>query len=143
MILPVKGPFKITSPYGWRTLNGAKQFHDGIDWIGANTNVYAIAPGICAFDMDTYSEALRWTDQKHSAGNMVIIQHTINGFIFYVRYLHLIKNIISQKERIEEGQKIGEYADVGYSFGAHLHLDAYDNKWNKIDPTPLFRGLLT
>ena len=142
MHLPVSNPYKITSGYGWRTLNGSKQFHDGIDFIGANKNVYSIAPGICAFDMDNYSEALRWIDSKHSAGNMVIIQHTIDDAIYYVRYMHLLKNLISQKEYVTEGQKIGEYADVGYSFGAHLHLDVYDRAWKKLDPNVILKGIL-
>ena len=142
MHLPVSNPYKITSGYGWRTLNGIKQFHDGIDFIGANKNVYSIAPGICAFDMDNYSEALRWIDPKHSAGNMVIIQHTINDATYYVRYMHLLKNLVSQKEYVTEGQKIGEYADVGYSFGAHLHLDVYDRAWKKLDPNVILKGIL-
>jgi len=142
MHLPVSNPYKITSPYGLRTLNGSKQFHDGIDFIGTNKNVYSIAPGICAFDMDNYSEALRWIDSKHSAGNMVIIQHTINDATYYVRYMHLLKNLISQKEYVAEGQKIGEYADVGYSFGAHLHLDVYDRAWKKLDPNVILKGIL-
>ena len=46
---PAIGP--ITSGYGWRTLNGRYNFHNGLDygWLNANItesrNVYSAAPG--------------------------------------------------------------------------------------------------
>jgi murein DD-endopeptidase MepM/ murein hydrolase activator NlpD len=141
---PIK-KFKITSPYGWRVLNGNKQFHDGIDFISKSNNrdVFSIGPGVAVLDYDEYDDSKRWTDQRNSAGNYVIIKTKLDdGVEYYVRYLHLRENKISKGQNISEGEKIGEYDDVGYSFGAHLHLDIYNMAWKKIDPTPLLKSIL-
>lgn len=138
MMIPIKD-YKITSPYGYRILRGKKEFHDGIDFISVtgDKNVYAIANGIVEYDMDNYDDSLRWTDKHHSAGNMIIIRHTINGAIYYARYLHLGENTVSKNDFVNEGDILGQYGDYGYSFGAHLHFDLYDKNWKKIDPTPI------
>jgi murein DD-endopeptidase MepM/ murein hydrolase activator NlpD len=142
MILPVKKPYRITSPYGWRTLQKKQQFHDGIDFVSSSSkDVLSILDGVVMFDMDNYDEALRWTDGKHSGGNMIIIKHEFNGKKYFARYLHLGKNTVKKSETIKEGHVIGQYSDVGYSFGAHLHFDLYDDKWKKIDPTFIFEGV--
>lgn len=144
MISPVKSPV-ITSPYGWRSLHGQRQFHDGIDVISAigDKSVYAICPGIVVHDVDYYDESKRWTDGRHSAGNMVIILHEVGELKFYLRYLHLVENYVSLRGIVEEGDPIGMYGDVGYSFGAHLHVDLYTfPQWEKIDPTPIIGQLL-
>lgn len=136
MRLPVDN-YKITSPYGERILNGKKEFHDGIDFKSIiNNNVYSICDCICSYDMDNYDESLRWTDKHHSGGNMVIVDFQLGNTLFHMRYLHLIDNLIKQKQKIKEGMLIGHYGDVGYSFGAHLHNDLYMqsiDKWIKID----------
>ncbi len=138
MLKPVKSP-KITSPYGYRTLNGKKQFHDGIDFVSrdADASVFSIGSGLVTYDKDDYIHLKRWVSRKDSAGNYVIIKTRIGDNLYYVRYLHLKENHIAINETVEDGQKIGEYADVGYSFGAHLHLDMYTMDWHKIDPTKI------
>lgn len=139
---PVTQPARITSPYGYRSnpFGNGKQFHDGIDYVSmVNRNVYAIADGTVTYDMDWYEHSKAWTDRRHSGGNMVILKHVIDGEIYFVRYLHLVKNNVSQGQVVNAGDVIGEYANVGMSKGAHLHLDMYDAKWVKIDPTPIMR----
>ena len=142
MKYPVSGNYRVSSPYGMRTLKGQKpKFHDGIDFAGSTgDSILAVADGVVTYDQDDYDHALRWIDKHHSAGNMVIVQHTLDGKIYYVRYLHIIHNNVSKGDKIKEGDRIGTYGDCGYSFGAHLHLDMYDSKWKKIDPTPFLEG---
>jgi len=139
MRYPVTGDWRITSPYGMRTLKGETKFHDGVDFGGSiNDTIVAIADGIVTYDQDDYENNLRWVDRHHSAGNMVIIKHTIRGVIYYARYLHIIENTVTKGDKVKEGDKIGVYGDVGYSFGAHLHFDLYTHLWVKIDPNILF-----
>jgi murein DD-endopeptidase MepM/ murein hydrolase activator NlpD len=146
--IPVKSPV-VTSPYGPRVLNGQQQFHDGVDFVACGDNgsvgsadrtVSSIGPGEVIYDKDNYQEAGRWTNPEDSAGNMVIVKTAIGGAAYYVRYLHLGINRVSVGQRVEAGQALGTYADAGYSFGAHLHLDAYTLDWTKIDPTPILRA---
>lgn len=144
MIEPVK-KHRVSSPYGKRILKGKEQFHDGIDFVSKvkSASVYSIGPGECTYDFDNYDDKKRWNlRDKHTAGNMVIIKTEIGGKQYYVRYLHLKENTLTNGQPVAEGDKIGEYADVGYSFGAHLHLDIYDMKWRKIDPTPILAEIL-
>lgn len=124
--------------------------HDGIDYVGAgdyggpaDRTVFAIADGVVVHDFDGYDPAKRWNPSApDSAGNMVIIGHNLHGTKYFVRYVHLAKNTVSNGERVKCGQVIGEYGDVGYSFGQHLHLDMWTASWQRIDPTPvLLRGL--
>jgi murein DD-endopeptidase MepM/ murein hydrolase activator NlpD len=140
---PVKN-HRISSKYGKRILSGKEQFHDGIDFVSrdGNTDVFSVGPGVCTFDFDNYDDKKRWNDVKHSAGNYVIIKTTLGNKDYYVRYLHLRENSLSNGQKVEEGEKIGEYADVGYSFGAHLHFDMYTMAWEKIDPTPVIKSIL-
>lgn len=143
MILPVKKPYRITSPYGWRTLQGKREFHDGLDFVSqSNQDVYAISSGVVVYDMDNYNDALRWVDNKHSGGNMVIILHDYDGAKIYCRYLHLRNNKVKVNDKITEGQLIGQYANVGRSYGAHLHFDVYSYpEWRKEDPTKYLEHL--
>jgi murein DD-endopeptidase MepM/ murein hydrolase activator NlpD len=132
--LPVKG-FTITSPYGQRNLNGVWQFHDGVDCIGNIDAVCAIADGLCIYDFDHYVEAARWDlTSESAAGNYIILQHLIDGQIYFSKYVHLAKNVVSVGNHVKCGDMIGNYADVGYSFGAHLHLSVYNSAWQTIDP---------
>ncbi len=145
MIEPVK-KHVVTSAYGWRILNGKRQFHDGIDFISStgDRHVYSVGTGYVCYDQDWYDESLRWTDKRHSAGDMVIIKTRVGADEYFIRYLHLTENFVSQGQLINEGDHIGNYGDVGYSFGAHLHLDMYlAPSWEKIDPTNILKSILT
>jgi len=144
LIRPVLEPHKVTSGYGWRFLNGKQNFHDGIDYINKNDerHVLAITKGVVIYDQDNYDDTLRWTNPTHSAGNMIIMKYNIHGIDYFIRYLHLIHNCVSISDVVEQGDVLGEYADVGYSFGAHLHFDMYLKNWKKVDPTPIMmKGL--
>lgn len=142
LIRPVRSPHRVTSPYGWRTLAGNRQFHDGIDYVSTvSDEVLAIADGRVLLDFDYYDHSKAWTDNRHSAGNYLILAHEIDGRSYYCRYIHLISNTVEKGDRVSQGTIIGHYADVGRSYGAHLHFDMYDSDWNKLDPTQiLLRG---
>lgn len=132
---PVDSPV-VTSPYGWRVLNGQKQFHPGIDYVSSmgDKNVYSILPGKCILDFDSYDDGKRWTDPIHSAGNYICIQHFLSdGSYFFARYLHLKTNNVKEGQLVNEGYCLGEYADVGLSYGAHLHIESFDSAWKPSD----------
>jgi murein DD-endopeptidase MepM/ murein hydrolase activator NlpD len=132
----------ITSHYGNRVLNGKEEFHNGIDLVSRERNlVYSPFDGICSYDMDNYDEALRWIDKHHSAGNMVIIDYILKNVLYHMRFLHLKENLIKVGQQISEGSVIGQYADVGYSFGAHLHNDLYDKNWKKLNIEQFYKNL--
>lgn len=137
---PVNKP-KITSKYGFRILNGKPQFHNGIDLISIdfNNSVYSIFDGKVVYDFDNYIHELRFLHRKHSGGNYVIIQSIIDNELYFLKYLHLKENYVKLNEQVKAGDRIGVYDDVGYSFGAHLHLSIYDHKWNIINPMKVLK----
>jgi len=133
----------ITSDYGVkrRLPDGHEQVHDGIDFISGinDRTVFAIADGFVAYDYDDYCHIKRYA-KPNTGGNMVIITSVINNKTYHIRYLHLAENYISKGQYIVKGRNIGVYGDVGYSFGAHLHLDVFEVNWNKkINPHSLFK----
>lgn len=140
MTSPVRNP-KITSDYGVKRKlpDGRTDTHDGIDYVSETNNrkVYAVSNGFVVYDYDDYNEIKRYKS-PNTGGNMVIITSVINNKTYHIRYLHLLNNNITKGQLITEGMLIGEYGDVGYSFGAHLHLDVYTANWNKkINPHDL------
>lgn len=137
----------ITSGYGWRFNN--TQFHDGIDFANPmhnckdrlnpiGTNVYAIADGNVCFDYDKYDDSRRWADTQNSVGNLIIIKSNIDGKLLNVGYWHILENYVSNGEFVRAGKLIGKYADVGKSYGPHLHLFIGAIDYSKrYDPTPI------
>ncbi len=136
MRYPIAEPSRVTSDYG--ALEAFRQGvpHGGVDYVNEghkNRSVYAIAPGVVVYDFDSYDDGKRWTDMLHSAGNMVVVGHQINGKLIYVRYLHLDKNFVKVGQKIDEGHILGTYADVGRSHGPHVHIDAFNDVWGKLN----------
>ena len=146
--LPVSRPI-VTSRYGWRMLNGQRQWHPGIDYVSPETElVRAILPGEVAIDFDEYEHAKRWSG-PHTAGNYLCIKHETPpgglrrqfGLHTFWRYLHLENNECALHQLVNQGDIIGRYGDVGFSYGAHLHLEAYTLKWEPMDPRPILQAL--
>ncbi len=109
-----KGKFKVTSPRGYRTLNGNREYHGGLDLValGDDKAVYAIADG--TVDATPYEAT---------------------GFGYYVRqilpdgrriyYGHMAKGTICVKagQAIKNGDKLGVMGSTGSSTGAHTHIE--------------------
>jgi murein DD-endopeptidase MepM/ murein hydrolase activator NlpD len=130
---PVKEPHRITSPYGNRNspITGKQEFHPGIDIVSdsGEKTLFAIADGVIVDDKDDYNDANRWNIKgKDTVGNRFVYRSIINGKIIYITYYHTAKNNVSVGDKIKKGQIIGEYGDVGYSKGAHVHLQAWDKE---------------
>lgn len=110
LIWPVVGP--VTSGYGYRThpIFKTRQFHAGID-IGApaGTAVRAAASGEVA-----YAGWLR------GYGKVVIILH--EGGIATV-YAHLQDIVVSEGQRVSQGQVIGSVGTTGWATGPHLYFE--------------------
>ena len=114
MISCFKGKFKVTSPRGYRTLGGVRQYHGGLDVValGPDKSVYAIADG--KVDATPFEA---------------------NGFGYYVRQLlpdgrriyygHMAKESIVVKagQAIKKGDKLGVMGSTGASTGAHTHIE--------------------
>lgn len=124
--LPLGSPLgdrgiEIVSPFGWRTIRGKKEFHEGID-IKAEigTPVYATANGKVIF-----------AGRQRGRGKNVIVCHG-NGFV--TRYSHLSKIKVKRGKQIKKGDIIGYSGNTGRSTGPHLCYTILENG-HPVDPT--------
>jgi murein DD-endopeptidase MepM/ murein hydrolase activator NlpD len=112
---PLQGA-RLTSPYGWRNdpISGVRRHHAAIDLAApTGTPVLAASAG-----------KVSATGYNGTYGNFIILSHGNN---YQTMYAHL--NLISVKEgaQVEQGVKIGEVGNTGYSTGSHLHFAVYKN----------------
>lgn len=113
--MPIAKPVTVTSEFGWRTLDGVEEFHNGIDIVNNNptTPIYASQAGEIV--VSTF---------ENSYGNYVVILHA-DGI--YTGYAHMSERIVSVGDTVNRGQQIGNMGNTGNSFGAHLHFQFFRN----------------
>jgi len=140
-IFPIETPY-ISSDYGWRTVNGARERHKGIDLVKPiaaatlGSSIYAVKSG-------TVTRCVH-TPDGDDGGVRVRIRSEDNEQIEYC-YYHMITNSNNHLNEntdmyVAQGTKIGEVGNTGKSFGAHLHFEIWNNG-TKIDPYSIFPEL--
>ncbi len=125
MIWPLPSSTGIGETYGPQE----GRFHNGIDIYGN----YG-AP-IIAADGGTVEEALG-SGYNGGWGLTILIRHG-NGY--ETRYSHCSAVLVTQGEKISQGQVIGYVGSTGYSTCNHLHFEVYHNG-NRTDPYPFISG---
>ena len=113
----------VTDNFGWRgyVCSGCSTYHKGMDLAASEgTPVYAAAAGKVADMMWHYS----------CGGNIITINHTVNGKSYTTAYKHLLTMTVSVGEHVQKGQQIGTVGGGagtrsydGCSTGAHLHFE--------------------
>ena len=129
--LPFTGQNKITSAYGYRSLNGAGAFHKGLDIVGVtDRQVRAVIGGtVKSSTIITDHSDLTW-----QWGNYVKALGDDGNFWFYC---HLASRAVTVGQRVEQGDVLGMMGDTGYSLGAHTHLEVRDAADSSFDPCEL------
>lgn len=129
MQLPYKGEVRVSSPFGWRTLNGKRVYHKGIDLVGTDKKVRAVVGGVVGQSIiitDPTSRTSEW-------GNYVRVDGE-DGRLYY--YCHLAKRLVSRGDKVAVGDALGIEGSTGKSTGSHLHLEVRENG-KSIDPTAI------
>lgn len=128
--LPVVGSYTITSTYGYRTIFGSTSWHDGIDLArGGTVSIVAVASGTVT---RSYTHA--------TYGEVVMVQHSINGQVWETVYAHLQtgSRTVSVGAKVTQGQRLGYMGSTGRSTGQHLHFELHKGPWgqgNSVDPS--------
>lgn len=109
-IWPLNGYTSVSSGFGWRTLNGVRDYHRGIDIPApSGTPIHASNGGTVV------------TATGHgSYGNYVVINH---GGGKSTLYAHMSAIGCSVGQTVSQGQVIGYVGTTGYSTGNHLHIE--------------------
>ncbi|OZI10530.1 hypothetical protein CEW92_16435 [Bacillaceae bacterium SAS-127] len=63
-------------------------------------------------------------------GNVVFLQHNINGKVWQTVYAHLASRSVNVGQTVKTGQTLGYMGNTGYSFGQHLHFEVHNGVWN-------------
>ena len=122
------GKFKVTSPFGMRTLNGVREDHRGIDVVGLEDKyICAVVSGtvaVSAIIRDKNDLTWQW-------GNYVRVDGD-DGRKYY--YCHMSRRLVSAGRRVKAGDHLGIEGNTGYSFGSHCHFEVRDRAGNSVDP---------
>lgn len=127
----VWGKVKKTSGYGWRTLNGKKSFHRGVDFVGLESKEQHIdekKPATIKYaGWDTFSGSV-------SGGWMVWWKYD-DGSGGYV--LHCKELRVKTGQRVDHNTVIAIEGESGNAYGVHTHqgkLKNADDLNSHIDP---------
>lgn len=104
------------------TLGGRRDPHHGIEFYNASgTPVLAAADGTVAYAGDDKTE--KFSPWMNFYGNLVVIEHNLNGQSLYTLYAHLSKIDVIAGQTLAVGEKIGEVGMTGSASGSHLHFE--------------------
>ena len=110
MISPFYGKFKLTSPRGYRILNGEYEYHKGIDLVGIDSNeVKAIADGTV------------YTLYEENGFGYYVRQHLSDGRRIYYGHLSTFK--VQNVTKVNKGDVLGIMGASGKVTGTHTHLE--------------------
>lgn len=113
---PLQMPGRISSHFGYRNspTAGASTYHRGVD-IAVPSGSYILAAKKGKVTTATYQSA---------AGNYVGISH---GKGLYTYYMHCSRLLVTEGEKVKQGQVIAYSGSTGISTGPHLHFGVFVN----------------
>jgi murein DD-endopeptidase MepM/ murein hydrolase activator NlpD len=116
LIHPLPGS-SLTSPYGMRTLSGARKMHKGVDFA---------YPGRVTKDVfAAYHGIVIYAGTATGYGNVVILGH-LDGSgaqVACTLYAHMNAVYVRQGDQVKTGQPIGKEGNTGIGTGPHLHFE--------------------
>lgn len=129
MNLPYQsGKVTLTSHFGWRTLNGSRDYHKGVDLSGTEKTLVAPCDGVIGSStIITDKSNLTW-----QWGNYIRID-TADGLKIFM--CHMAQRKVKVGQKVKAGDVVGIEGNTGYSFGSHCHFEVRKNG-ESVDPTP-------
>lgn len=122
---PFAGDHPVTSPYGWRTINGVQDFHPGTDF-GWNPDEGPSFPVLASAEGDV----VYYADEGVGGGRTMTLAHEGGE---QSRYYHLDHNVVSVGDHVALGQWIAMSGNTG-GVAPHLHFEIHDRNGQTIDP---------
>ncbi len=126
-IWPLPNNRTVSSPYGYRTIFGYREFHTGIDIPApSGTPILASNSGIVT--------TARYASTGY--GNRIIVDHGGNQKTLYA---HCSSLAVKEGDYVNQGQVIGYVGTTGMSTGNHLHFEIRQNN-QTVDPYPYIKN---
>lgn len=102
-----------TVPKNTRNQEDVFAFHNGLDFVGSDTNLLAIADGV-----------ITEVETSDLSGNYIKVEHIINGVKYLLSYCHLATHTPQIKgNKVVKGEWIAVMGNTGTtSTGVHCHL---------------------
>lgn len=123
-IYPYQG--KLTSYYGWRTLRGQNNFHQGLDIFGPYESPIVAADGGEVIEVGFTS----------GYGNYCLIRHNEE---IVTRYAHCTSIEVEEGDLVGQGYFIATMGQTGNVTGVHVHFEIIKNG-KTVDPIPYMTG---
>jgi murein DD-endopeptidase MepM/ murein hydrolase activator NlpD len=119
IIAPLKGRFKITSPFGWRThpVSGRRSLHTGVDLVTGRANSAIIAP-----EAGLVIEA-RKSNAPGGGYGYYVKMRGVSGATHLMAHMVPDSFAVKKGDRVTQGQKLGVLGNSGNSTGPHLHWE--------------------
>lgn len=132
--MPIKESTTITSKYGWRTVEGWVNFHNGVDFsvgrYSPGTSVYSALPGKVVKVVRSSNPPKTILDGGNvnlrgeaSKGQYIVIEHEVEDFKLYTIYMHLYRIQVDVGDSVGNNDVIGVAGNTGTSTGPHLHFE--------------------
>lgn len=119
LALPYRGKIQFSSPYGDRTLNGAYDWHSGIDLVGLDEKIVrapcAARVGVSTILYKEFDRTRTW-----EWGNYIRLDCD-DGTRVYL--CHLAERYVEAGQTVSIGEPLGVEGETGYAFGSHLHFE--------------------
>ena len=127
-IIPVKGKYKVSSPFGWRKDPVTKKntrHHNGTDIVTGNPN----EPVLAAMN-GRVIKAEKSKAANGGFGYYVVVRHMVGTKFYTSLYAHMKKDSIKVKvgQSVKAGDQLGIIGDTGYTTGAHLHWEIWQGR---------------
>ena len=114
----------ITSNYGWRILNGKKEFHNGVDISSKSIKpIILVAYSGIITHIDRIHKTYNPKTRTGSFGLVVYIKNDCDGYYSVYPHMSEIFSTLKIGDQIKESTPIGIMGNTGYSFGPHLHFE--------------------
>ncbi|OAT85196.1 hypothetical protein A6M21_06510 [Desulfotomaculum copahuensis] len=128
-VWPVPASHVISSGYGWRSIMGFREFHDGIDIAAPDgTPIVAANSGVVLF-----------AGPAEGFGHWIVIEHSAHLFSVY-GHMYANEILVHPGEHVSAGQQIAAVGADGFATGPHLHfsvITGFDSSGHMISVNPL------
>ena len=147
---PVDNP-RITQPFGVKN-SWEAQPHMGVDY-GApeGTPIYAPCDGFvvwASFDVFPYGNTWEMIPGSGNSGGCVILQPPAPHTSLQTSFSHMSEILVRPGQWVTAGTMIGRVGNTGFSFGEHLHWEAFidyaegvyppGTYWGRVNPLDYF-----